>query len=337
MTRRIASRIGTALLAVWGASVLVFVFLRLAPGDPVRLMLGPLSSQEAVDRLTAEMGLDQPLPVQYWRFVSGFVAGDWGFSYSTGLPVTELMASRLPATVELTLFGCAFMLVGALLLAVVTTYRRTWLGRVVDVGNFVALSLPQFWLALLLLIVFFAQLRWFPGPEGRLSPGMLPPPAKTGLYTVDALLAGDIPVFWNALWHLVLPTIALGSYSLAFLCRVLQSGLRSTAREPYVLVAQAKGIGPRQAFLRHALPNAAPQALTASGILLGMLFSGGVLVETAFQWPGMAGLIAAGVQRQDFSVVQSFVLLSAICFVTVNLVVDLINDAIDPRVREEAE
>jgi peptide/nickel transport system permease protein len=337
MARLALTRILTSIVAIFGASVLSFVFLRLAPGDPVGLVLGQFATPEAVAKLTHELRLDEPVLQQYAHYITAFLRGDWGFSYSNGQPVRTLMGARLPASIELALFAFAFTIVGATSLALVSTYRRRrGLSRAVDTINFLGLGLPQFWLGLMLLVLFSQDTHIFPGPEGRLGTGVSAPHSITGLYTVDALLTLNFSVFFDAFWHLLLPGVVLGLHSMAFLCRVLQANLDEVGREPYVLVAEGKGLSRWQAFIRHALPNALVPSLTASGVLLGLLLSGGVLVETTFQWPGVGALVTAGVGRQDFSIVQAFVLLSAIVFVLVNLVVDLLIARIDPRIREGA-
>jgi ABC-type dipeptide/oligopeptide/nickel transport system permease component len=333
VTARMASSVG----AIFGASLLAFVFLRLAPGDPVGLILGQYATPAARAHLSHQMGLDQSIPAQYFHYVTGFLQGDWGYSYSNGASVRHIIGSRLPASLELSLYAFAFVVCGAFALALLTTYkRRRGITRATQAINVLALGLPQFWLGLVLLVMLSQQIQLFPGPEGRLSADMVPPPSVSGLYTVDAVLSGQPSVFFDAMWHLALPAFALGFASMAFLCRVLQANLLEVSREPYVLVAESKGLSRWSAFVRHALPNALVPTLTASGILLGILLGGGVLVETTFAWPGIGALITDGVQKQDFSVVQTFVLLAAAVFVLVNLVVDLLAARIDPRIREGA-
>jgi peptide/nickel transport system permease protein len=332
--RVLATRITSSLAAIFGASVVAFVFLRVLPGNPARLILGPLASQQAISAQIEKMGLNQPIFVQYARYMAGFFRGDWGFSYDAGQPVTTQINNRLPASLELGLYAFVLAFVAAVVLALVATYRH-W--PVVD-GTvrglaFFGLSMPPFWFGLLMLLLFFASLGILPGPEGRLSQATQPPPAITHLYTVDALLRGQLGTFADAVRHLILPSITLGLAPFAYLVRLLRANLLEVSREPFIVVVRSKGIGRFVAFARHALPNAYLPTLTAAGLILAQLLSGSVLVEKVFNWPGVGALVADSILRQDYAVVQSFILLSAFAYVVVNLVVDILYGIIDPRVR----
>jgi peptide/nickel transport system permease protein len=199
--------------------------------------------------------------------------------------------------------------------------------------EFFGLGTPPFWFGLVLLIVFFEYLGWLPGPEGRLEPGRPAPPEVTRLYTVDALLAGDLATFWDAVEHLILPSVALALAPFAFLVRLLRASLLEVSREPFIVVVRSKGLGRWPAFSRHALPNAFLPTLTAAGLLLAQLIAGSVLVEKVFNWPGVGALVVDSILRQDFAVVQAFILLGAFAYVVVNLIVDILYGVIDPRVR----
>lgn len=336
--RVVLNRIFGSVVAVLGASLLAFIFLRVTPGNPARLILGQFATPEAVANLTQQLGLNDPLPVQYWHYLTSFFTGDWGFSYSTGQSVASALGAKLPASIELGLYAFAFALIGAVTLALVTTYRRRrGLDASVRGFGFLALGVPQFWLGIVLMLVLSQWLGLFPGPDGRLSPGVAAPPHITGLYTVDALLSGQISTFFNAVWHLILPAFTLGVASLAFLTRLLRINLLEVSREPFLLVVESKGVPRWPAFTRHALPNASIPTLTAAGLILGQLLAGSVLVETVFHWPGVGYLITQGVLARDYSVVQTFILLSAVVYVVVNLLVDLLVVRIDPRIRLGSE
>lgn len=335
--RLVAARVVSSAAALFGASIVSFILLRLAPGNPARLFLGPFATEAAVAELHAKLGLNDPIAVQYLTYIGNFLRGDWGFSYTTGEPVGRELLQRLPATLELGLYAFAFAVIGAVALALVAAYRR---GRPVDGAalavSFFGLGVPPFWFGLMLLVLFFERLGWLPGPDGRLSLGVTPPPQVTGLYTVDALLSGQWAVFVDAARHLLLPTITLGLAPLAFLFRLLRANLLDVVREPFILVARSRGVGRWAAFVRHALPNACLPALTAAGLLFGQLLAGSVLVERVFNWPGAGALVTEGVLRQDFSVVQAFILLSAVLYVLATLIVDLLANLIDPRTRRRA-
>ncbi|MBO1902385.1 ABC transporter permease [Leucobacter weissii] len=329
---RVAGRIGAALVALLGASLISFVFLRALPSNPARLILGRFASDEAIADLERELGLHLPPWQQYLQYIGDFVTGDWGHSYAAGVPVRELLLSRLPASLELGLFAFTGALVGAALTALLVSYRRRkWLDRTVQGGTAVGLGMPEFWLATLLLVVFSERLGWFPLPEGRLSQGAAPPPEVTGFTTVDAILSGDAPLFLDALHHLILPAIALGLFSYCYLTRLLRSNLLEVAHQPYLLVHQAFGRTRWSAFWRSGLPNAMGSTIAAAGITLGQLVAGAVLVESVFQWPGIGSLIVTGIQTQDYSVVQSFILLTAAGYIAINLIADLIVSRLDPR------
>jgi ABC-type dipeptide/oligopeptide/nickel transport system permease component len=334
MARFVANKLLGGLAAVFGASIVAFAFMRVLPGDPARLVLGPLATDAAIASLREKMGLNDHLWVQYFRYLKAFFTGDWGFAYSAGQPVTEQIGSRLPASIELGLYAFLFAFVLSVALALVATYRRSGLvDGLVRAFSFISLGTPQFWFALVLLIVFFERLSLLPGPEGRLSPDREPPHARTHLYTLDALLAGQFTTFWDAFKHLVLPAIALGLPAFGFLVRLLRANLLEVAREPFIVVARSKGLSRWDAFVRHALPNAFLPTLTASGLLFAQLIAGSVLVEKVFAWPGVGALVVDSILQQDFAVVQAFVLLSAVAYVSVNLLVDLLYGVIDPRVR----
>jgi len=334
MTRLVLNRIVGALIAVFGASLVAFVFLRLFPGDPARLVVGPLATPAQLAVVRHDMGLDKSLPVQYWDFISGFFTGDWGYSFGNGQDVMTLMRDRIPASLELGLYAFLGAFVSAVVLALVATYRRRpFVDGSVRTLSFIGLGTPPFWLGLLLLLLFFAHLGWLPGPEGRLDPATTPPPHYTGLYTIDAMIARQWATYWVAVQHLILPAFALGFASFAYLVRLLRANLLDVSREPFLVVVRSKGISHWTAFVRHALPNAFLPTLTASGLILAQLIAGSVLVEKVFNWPGVGQLVVDSILRKDFAVVETFILLSAFVYVFLNAFVDVLYGVIDPRVR----
>jgi ABC-type dipeptide/oligopeptide/nickel transport system permease component len=334
MARVIGLRVLGSIGAVFGATVLAFVIMRVLPGNPARLILGPFSTQHAVTSLNHQIGLDRPLYVQYWRYISAFFQGDWGYSYSDGANVSKLIGERAPATIELALFSFAITMLAAVGLALLSTYRyRPVADRIVRGASYLGFGTPPFFLALLLLILFFTTLHVLPGPEGRLGVQATAPPQVTRLFTVDALLAGQLGTFWAAFEHLILPGIALGISSFSFLVRLLRANLLEVSREPFITVARGKGLRRWTAFRRHALPNAFLPTLTAGGLVLGEFLAGSVLIERVFNWPGIGSLVFDAIVKQDYAIVQTFILLSAVMFVLVNLIVDLLYAVIDPRVR----
>lgn len=334
MSRIIAYRVLGSIAAVLGASILAFLIMRVLPGNPARLVLGPLASPHAIAQVHKELGLDESLPAQYWNYISNFFRGDWGYSFALGASVKSLFVERIPATVELALFSFGLTMFFAVFLALLSTYsRRPVTDAVVRGASYIGFGTPPFFLALLLLIFFFKTLHWLPGPEGRLGVGVTPPPSVTGLYPIDALLAGELDTFWESIQHLILPAVALGLASFSFIVRLLRANLLEVSREPFLLVARGKGLSRWTAFRRHALPNAFLPTLTSAGLVLGEFLAGSVLVERVFDWPGIGSLVYEAIVKQDFAIVQAFVLLSAVMFVLVNLLVDVLYAVIDPRVR----
>jgi ABC-type dipeptide/oligopeptide/nickel transport system permease component len=327
-----ANRFIRACITLIAASLIAFLVLRAMPSNPVRLIVGPFANDQTIAEMTAKLGLDQPIWQQYWTYITNFVTGDWGFSFSVGQPVLDHFAERLPASIELALFAFVLAFAGALLIAVLSGYSGS---RSVDGTSrgfaLICVGVPPFWLSLVLLIVFFEQLGWLPGPVGR---GPAPDVSVTGLYVVDALIGGQGGVFWQNLRSLVLPSIALALGPMGFLIRLLRANLLDVANEPFVTVLAAKGVSPLAIHFRHILPNAFLPTLTASGLLLAQLLGGSVLVERVFTWPGIGGYVVDGILRQDYSAVQAFILLSAFAYVVVNLAVDLLYGWIDPRVRQ---
>jgi ABC-type dipeptide/oligopeptide/nickel transport system permease component len=330
VTRRMLGSVG----AILGATILAFIILRALPGNPARLIVGPLGTPQAVASVEHQIGLDKPIFTQYWLYISHFFEGNWGYSYADGKSVSSLIGERLPATIELALFSFAITMFFAVACALLVTYRRRPLAdRILRGVAYLGFGTPPFFVALLLLILFFRSFHILPGPEGRLGLQANPPPTVTHLYTIDALIAGQFATFWAALKHLILPGVALGLASFSFIVRLLRANLLEISREPFITVARGKGLRRWTAFRRHALPNAFLPTLTAGGLVLGEFLAGSVLIERVFNWPGVGSLVFDAIVKQDFAIVQTFILLSAVMFVLVNLVVDLLYAVIDPRVR----
>lgn len=330
ITRRLIGSIG----AILGATILAFIIMRALPGNPARLIVGPLATPQALASVRHEIGLDKPIFTQYWLYISHFFEGNWGYSYADGKSVSGLIGERLGATIELALFSFFITMLFAVVFALLVTYRRRPIAdRILRLVAYLGFGTPPFFVALILLIVFFRSFHVLPGPEGRLGLQATPPPTVTHLYTVDALIAGQFGTFWSSLEHLILPGIALGLSSFSFIVRLLRANLLEISREPFITVARGKGLRRWTAFRRHALPNAFLPTLTAGGLVLGEFLAGSVLIERVFNWPGIGSLVFDAIVKQDYAIVQTFILLSAVMFVIVNLVVDLLYAVIDPRVR----
>ncbi|MFC2036909.1 ABC transporter permease [Chloroflexota bacterium] len=359
MTRHIGRRLALLLPALLGLSVLTFALLRLIPGDPVQVMLGERATAEQIERFRAEQGLDQPLPIQYLRYAAGLARGDWGRSIKTNLAVTVELAQRLPATIEL---GLAAMLIACAVgipLGVVSASRPNSPVDLLATGcTLVGVSIPLFWLGLLLAHLFGYQLGWLP-PSGRLSIGIemlsigdaynldqicvgplgawLMP--ITGLlanfYVLNSILTANWVALADALLHLILPALTLCMVPLAIIVRMTRSCLRDALADDYVRTARAKGLSERMVLLSHAMRNAWLPILTVIGLQLGLLFSGAILTETVFSWPGMGQLVVDRVLARDYPVVQGIVIVTALMFLVINLSVEISYAYLDPRIRHE--
>ncbi|WP_424007262.1 ABC transporter permease [Haloferax denitrificans] len=320
---------------IFGLSVLIFLISRVIPGDPVRLALGPEATDQQVAALRAEMGLDQPLPMQYADWLFGVVQGDWGMSLRTNNNVFSDIVARLPATLELTVVTlfCAVLL--AIPFGVVAgTNKDRWQDHLSRITALFGVSMPRFWVAIVLQIVFVVSLGLLP-LSGRLSDGVAPPPAVTRLYLVDSLIAGQFGTFVDAATHLLLPTVALGLATLAQVMRLIRSDMIDEQRKDYVLAARAYGLPNTLIEYKYMLQNAFTSSLTVVGLAFGFLLGNAFLVEIVFAWPGMARYGVQAILYQDFNAIVGVTIVVGIGFVTANFVVDLLYGYLDPRVRLE--
>jgi len=331
MARYVAEKVVSAIVTIFAASLLAFLILRAVPSNPARLIAGPFATDDVIKSIERQLDLDKPLPIQYLDYVANFLRGDWGFSYSAGEPVFRQIAERLPASVELAIFAFALAFVGALAVTVLASYSRSQLADgAIRLASFLCVGLPPFWISLILLVVFFEQLNWLPGPVGR---GPEPSPIHTGLFTLDATLNGQWATLLADIQSLTLPSVALALAPMGYLIRLLRVNLLDVENEPFVTVLRAKGVRPLKVHFAHILPNAFIPTLTAGGLILAQLLGGSVLVESVFAWPGVGSLVMDGVLRQDYAVVQAFIMLSAAIYICVNLGVDVLYGYVDPRTR----
>jgi peptide/nickel transport system permease protein len=314
------------------ASIISFVLLRMAPGNPAREILGPTATPQAVAQLEDQMGLNKSIPQQYGIYVSHLLRGDFGISWQDREPVSKELGQRLPATIELALYAILLSIVLAIPIGVFAASHRRF-DRVSRWGAVVGLGTPSFWLGLLLILVFFTKLKIAPAPFGRLDPSVQPPPHVTGLYTVDALIAGQWNTFGNALGHLILPAITLGLPLTAYLSRIVRRSMADVSRQDYIRTARAKGAGENRVLFRHALPNAMLPVITLSALAFGDLLAGAVLVEAVFSWPGVGGWVAQSILSQDYAPVQAAIILAALVYSLLNLAADVLYGVVDPRVR----
>jgi peptide/nickel transport system permease protein len=316
---------------VIGVSIVVFVLTRVG-GSPVAIYLTTGMSPAEVAEIESRYHLDEALPIQYFYWASGVVQGDLGWSGVSVAPVTEVFPSKLAATIELALASAFVAVTAGIGLGTYAGARRNKLPD--HITRIVAISgaaMPLFWFAILMLIVFWVGLGWF--PIGRSTPEVFTSIAHpTNLYTVDALLAGNLRAFGDALWHLVLPAVTLGYGATAIITRMMRSSLVEELQEDYVDAARAKGLPERLVLRRHARRNALMPTVTVVGLSFGFLLQGTIVAEIIFQWPGLGRWMATSVLRGDQATLMAYVLFTSVLFLVVNLVVDIVYAYLDRRV-----
>ncbi len=332
MLKYILKRLIMLFPVLLGVSLFVFLVLHLFTTDPAALMLGQHATTEQVEALREELGLNDPIYVQFGRFLWDTVHGDFGRSLMTRTPVTDELLKRFPATVELALAAILLAALVGVTVGVISAVRQySFFDYFSMVGALLGVSMPIFWLGLMLIIVFAVNLHWLP-VAGRIDIG-LEPQHITGFYILDSILTRDWAALQSALAHLVLPAVALASYSTAIIARMTRSTMLEVIRQDYIRTARAKGLSETLVIYKHALRNALIPIVTVIGLQLGILLGGAVLTETVFSWPGIGFFLVSGILAADYPVVQGAVILWATVFVLTNLVVDILYAFLDPRIR----
>ena len=315
-----------------GVSIVVFFMVRAIPGDPAQILLDQQATQEQVQHLRAQMGLDKPVIVQYALFLKDALGGDLGTSTSTGRPVTVELMARLPATLELTAFAMFIAVLVGIPVGVISAVKQySLLDKITAVLALTGISMPIFWLAMILIVIFTVNLQLLPFP-GRLG-SETAITAITGLVLVDSLLTFNFAGFWDGLKHLILPALALGTIPMAVVMRMTRSSMLEVMNEDYVRTARAKGVVPWRVVFKHALRNAMLPTVTVIGLQVGLLMGGAIITETIFSWPGVGQIAYESIYRRDYAMIQGVVLYGPLLFVLVNLVVDVLYAILDPRVR----
>jgi peptide/nickel transport system permease protein len=335
LLRYIAKRLVIAIGLLFGMTLVTFCLTNLVPGDPVAAALGQRAADdpEIVARFRAEYGLDKSLPAQYAAYLGRLVSFDLGTSWQTHRPVSADLAKAVPATMEIAFGAIVCAAVIGITFGAWSAYRR---GRLTDQAlrlvSLLGTSLPTFWTAIVCFYVFYYRLGWAPG-SGRLTPGVPAPANITGMYTVDALLAGEWRTFVDASAHLALPTLVLTLYTVGLLTRFSRTSILEVLDQDYVRAAKAKGLPARTVFFRYVLRGAAVPILTVVGLAFGSLLSGTVLVESIFGWPGLGSYAYQASSKLDLLAVMGVGLVVGLVYLCVNLIVDLAYGFIDPRVR----
>ncbi|MEN6571679.1 MAG: ABC transporter permease [Anaerolineaceae bacterium] len=335
MLNNLFRRFSLSIIALIGITLIVFVLSHVVPGDPARLAAGPQARQEQVESVRKEYGLDKPLPQQYLIYMKNLFTGDLGKSLQSRRPVTDDLRDYFPATLELTLFATVIAVIGGVFSGLVSAVRKNqWIDHLNRVVSLAGVSIPVFWLGLVLVLIFYRSLGWLPF-GGRLDPALSPPAQITGLYILDSLLTANWPVLWSSLAYLILPAVTLAFGSLGVVSRMTRASLLDVLQEDYIRTARGKGLRERVVLMRHALKNALIPVITIIGLQFGSLLGGAFLVEVIFSWPGIGTYAMKAIMFLDYNGIIGVTLLTGIIFMITNLLVDLTYIVIDPRIRAQ--
>jgi peptide/nickel transport system permease protein len=321
-------------LSLIGVTFMVFVISHLIPADPVGVALGPQATPEQINRLKEAWGLNQPIHVQYALFLKNLIRGDLGFSLMSRRAVSEELLYYFPATFELTTVSMALSILVGIFIGIVSAVKRNSIfDHLTRTYCIFGISMPIFWLGLLLLLLFYVKLGWLPG-GGRIAEG-IEVKKVTGLFILDSLFTANWAGLGSSLKHLVLPAFCLSSSFLATISRIARSSVLQVIGEDYVRAARAKGVPEIKVLVKHVLRNSLLPVITISGILYGQLLGGAVLTETIFSWPGMGRYVVRSILNLDFQPIMGFTVLCAFLYALSNLVVDILYSIVNPQIRLE--
>ncbi len=328
----ILKKLAQVIPTLLGLSVLIFLMIHMVPGDPAEMMLGERANENSLRELRHQLGLDQPLYVQYGKFMGRLVQGDLGRALRTNEKITKEIKEHFPATLELSMVAIIIAIVLGMLAGIISATKQY---SIFDYGSMllslVGVSMPIFWLGLVLMIIFSIKLAWLP-LSGRLSYDIVLEPI-TNLYLVDSLLQGNWAAFKDALWHIIMPAITLSTVPMAIIARMTRSSMLEVLRQDYIRTAKAKGLAPRIIHYKHALRNALIPVVTIIGLQFSILLGGAILTETIFAWPGIGSWLLNAVYARDFNAVQGGTMLIALVFVLINVLVDITYAWINPRIK----
>ena len=337
MLTMVLKRLALAIPSLIGVVIVTFLLTRALPGDPAAYFAGPAATKEAIEQIRVKLGLDQPLPVQFLRYVADLARGDMGSALTTGQPVAAEIRARLPASAELTLIGLFFAIAIAVPLGIMAATRpNSLIDHFCRVISTAGVSLPVFFTGLILVYVFYYLLGWSPAPLGRLDVFYSAPPSVTGFYLIDSLIARDWGVFRASSSQLALPALTLGIFSLAPIARMTRASMLAVLASDFVRTARASGLSPFTVIVTYGFRNAMLPVITTLGMVFSFLLGANVLVEKVFAWPGIGSYAVEALIASDFAPVQGFVLTMAVMYVVLNLLIDILYGLIDPRVRIEA-
>jgi len=332
MTNYFARRLAGTVPVLLLISLLVFLLIHAAPGDPTLLLLGEETNAAEVAKAKERWGLDQPLYVQYLKFLKSAAAGDFGRSFKYTEPVARVIMTRLPATIELAIFAIIIATLLAIPLGVWAGAKpNSWIDNLGTSFGLFGISMPSFWLAIMLILLLAGVLNILP-TSGRSTYGIAGP-EQTGFYILDSILQKNWPAVWDALTHIFLPALALGVNMLGILMRVTRSSILEVMTEDYIQTARAKGLRENRVIWRHVTRNALIPVITVVGLELGTLLSGSIIVETVFAWPGSGSLLITALNARDYPLVTGVVMTYTLAFVSINLIIDVLYAVVDPRIR----
>lgn len=327
----IIRRILVVIPTLLGVSIIIFLMLAITPGDPAELLLGERATQESLEAMREYLGLQKPLYVQYWLFLKRVAKFDLGETIWTRQKVSKEIMERFPATIELAVFAMMISSFLGIILGIISATRQySWFDYLSMIGSLTGVSMPIFWLGLVLMLVFSLTLGWLP-MSGRIGVNT-ELELITNFYVIDAILTRNWVALKDALMHLILPAMALSTIPLAIVARMTRSSMLEVLRQDYIKTAKAKGLSETKIVLKHALRNGLIPVVTVVGLQFGILLGGAILTETVFAWPGVGKWLYEGVVKRDYMVIQGGTLVVATIFVMVNLIVDILYSIINPRI-----
>ena len=329
----VGQRVAAAVPILFGVIVVTFVLTRMLPGDPAVYFAGLSSSYEAIEQVRAKLGLDKPLPLQFWDYLVQLAHGDLGLSLTTGQPVLQEILTRLPASMELAICALLLSLAIAIPLGVLAATRPNSLAdHACRIISTLGVSMPAFFSGLVLIYVLYYLWGWAPAPLGRIDTFAIAPPHVTGFFLIDSLLARDMETFRSTVAQLVLPAFTLAFSTLAPLARMTRAAMLGVLSSDFIRTARASGLPGRKILITYALRNAFLPVLTTLGLVFSFMMGGMVLVEKVFAWPGIGSYALEALIALDYAPVQGFVLTMAILYVFLNLAIDILYASVDPRV-----
>jgi ABC-type dipeptide/oligopeptide/nickel transport system permease component len=332
MSTYVLRRLYQAVLVLIGVTIITFIMSNALPGDPARSAAGQFATMEQVEETRERLGLNEPMPIQYVKYMQRLLSGDLGLSITSRQSVLHELTLFFPATIELTLTAiCITFFIGVPLGIIAGTSRSRWLKSSIITMSLVGVGIPVFWAGLIFQLIFAGQLDALP-LSGRLSLGTPPPPALTNMYIVDAIIAGQWNVVGDALTHLILPALTLSIGQIGAIARTTSASVTGVFHRDYVRTARAKGLSENRVLFVHVLRNALLPIMTILGLYLGFMLGGALLVENIFSWGGLGTYAWIGIFRNDIPVIMGVTLVSSVTFMSINLIIDLLYPLFDPRI-----